>query len=66
MICSCGGATAPRSNARDSGQTVLTYERCRACGRCGEWKLYLGDVLVEKGAAAQERFNGLDRDVKKR
>ena len=55
MQCDCGGITETRT-ATYRG-TDLDYERCKGCGRCGQWLLLRNGELLASGIEAQRRFN---------
>lgn len=57
MQCSCGGSTAERQAVRHLGDKKLRYQECGSCGRVGEYRLTMGDVLVAIGREAQRRFS---------
>jgi len=57
MNCSCGGATAEASSR--SGKNVLSFDRCRACGRQGGYRLRIGGLLVAVGVEARDQFNAI-------
>lgn len=54
MMCPCGNATSPRKEV--SGVASLKYERCGACGRCGQFDLHVGGDVVAQGEPARSLF----------
>ena len=52
--CPCGGFTASASERKRGA--VLKYERCGACGRCGQWRYEHDGTLVAEGEQARRQF----------
>lgn len=57
MNCCCGGSTAEASSR--SGKHVLSFDRCRACGRLGNYRLRHNGFLMALGIDARDQFNAI-------
>jgi len=68
VICDCGGATFPKKAANKSRAAELSWQRCGACGRCGDWQLEVRGKRVKTGDLARRAFNdhGLLEQVRRR
>lgn len=53
LMCNCGGLT--KESKVTHGGAVLTFERCRACGRCDSWALTVAGARTT-GVAARLEF----------
>ena len=61
MQCKCGGQTTERVNVR--GDARLVFDECRACGRCGGWRLHVASRYVTGGEYARVQFNRIAEEA---
>lgn len=54
VMCPCGSLTTPAQSRRNG--SVLRWQHCGSCGRCGNFELRIGVNRVAKNEVARRVF----------
>ena len=59
MSCYCGGEMGLAQSVRQKSEIVLTYQKCKSCGRVEPEKLKHRGEVIATGWAAMDEYRGI-------